>query len=246
MQFGMILTLFFAVIAVIFAVQNTATARLNFFIWYFDLPLAILMILALTIGALFAAVFTLPGWLRWKKSDRAHKKELSGLEDSLSKYRADLIDTQNKNKDLRQKIFELEEAKDHLESAQVNANREIQDMTEAISKAQLTAAEADQARKEAIEARNELDSALKMMEEKMKFSEEKAEIMRQAMESQTASVVPVEESAPIEPHSDLTFEPTPMIPTETDDDADAPVDSKTDSSSEEEEKESPKKHFGLW
>lgn len=244
MQFGMIFSLFFAVIAVIFAVQNTATAHLNFFIWSFDLPLAILLIVALTIGALFAAVFTLPGWFRWKRSDRAHKKELSGLEDSLSKYRADLIDTQNKNKDLRQKIFELEEAKDKLENAQVNADREIQDMAEAISKAQLTAAEADQARKEAIDARNELDAALKTMEEKMKFSEEKAEIMRQAMESQAVSVVPVAEPAPVEPLPEITFEPTPMIPTETDDDVDAPtVDPIPDELAEDSK---PKKHFGLW
>ena len=116
MQFGMIVSMIFAVLAVIFAVQNTEIVTLHFFIWSFSLPLAILMILALAIGAVFAAVFTLPGWFRWKRSDRVYKKELTGLEDSLSKYRADLIDTQNKNKDLRQKIFELEEAKDQLEA----------------------------------------------------------------------------------------------------------------------------------
>lgn len=252
MQFGMIFSLIFALIAVIFAVQNTAIVRLNFFIWQFDLPLAILMILALTIGAVFAMIFTLPGWLRWKRSDRIHKKELTGLEDNLSKYRADLIDTQNKNKDLRQKILELEEAKETLEAAQADADREIKDMQNAISNANLSVAEAEQARKEAIEARDELDTALKKMEEKMKFSEQKADIMRTVIESGSA----ISEIAPATPNftpmeTGSAWDEEPTIESES-----AAAESITDENETnsvdfgetepKEEGEEPKKRFGLW
>lgn len=184
MQFGMIFSLIFAVIAVIFAVQNTAVVSLYFFLWHFEVPLAILLIVALTIGAIFASLFTFPGWFKWKRSDKAHKKELSGLEDSLSKYRADLIDTQNKNKDLRQKILELEDVKMQLEAAQVGADREIKDMADVLSQAQVSADEANQARKEAIEARDELNRALNAMEEKMKLREQEAELMRTVITAQ--------------------------------------------------------------
>lgn len=238
MQFGMIVSMIFAVLAVIFAVQNTEIVTLHFFIWSFSLPLAILMILALAIGAVFAAVFTLPGWFRWKRSDRVYKKELTGLEDSLSKYRADLIDTQNKNKDLRQKIFELEEAKDQLEAAQVSADREIKDM------------------QEAIEARDELDAALKRMEEKMKFSEQKVEIMRTAMEAQAEAPLASAEPAP-EPDvagTEGNADPEATIlpngwgaeanDAETEDLPDEVEDS--DAEAGDEPKEEAKKRFGFW
>lgn len=238
MQFGMIVSMIFAVLAVIFAVQNTEIVTLHFFIWSFSLPLAILMILALAIGAVFAAVFTLPGWFRWKRSDRVYKKELTGLEDSLSKYRADLIDTQNKNKDLRQKIFELEEAKDQLEAAQVSADREIKDM------------------QEAIEARDELDAALKRMEEKMKFSEQKVEIMRTAMEAQAEAPLAPAEPAP-EPDvagTECNADPEATIlpngwgaeanDAETEDLPDEVEDS--DAEAGDEPKEEAKKRFGFW
>ena len=256
MQFGMIVSMIFAVLAVIFAVQNTEIVTLHFFIWSFSLPLAILMILALAIGAVFAAVFTLPGWFRWKRSDRVYKKELTGLEDSLSKYRADLIDTQNKNKDLRQKIFELEEAKDQLEAAQVSADREIKDMQEAIGQAQLSAADAEQARKEAIEARDELDAALKRMEEKMKFSEQKVEIMRTAMEAQAEAPLASAEPAP-EPDvagTEGNADPEATVlpngwgaeanDAETEDLPDEVEDS--DAEAGDEPKEEAKKRFGFW
>lgn len=167
MQFVMIFSLVIAVLAVLFAMQNTASVTLQFFVWTFHSPLAVLLLVALTIGAVLTSLLTIPGWFKSKKSKSSHQKEIAELEDSLSKYRTDLIDTQNKNKDLRQKILELEEAKQNLEKVYENTNREINDLHDALNNAKLTVEEAEQAKKEAIAARNEMDTALLEMEAKL-------------------------------------------------------------------------------
>ena len=167
MQFVMIFSLVIAVLAVMFSMQNTASVTLQFFIWTFQSPLAVLLLIALTIGAILTSLLTIPGWFKSKKSKTRHHKEVVELEDSLAKYRTDLIDTQNKNKDLRQKILELEEAKQNLEKVYDDTNREINDLHNALNDAKLTVEEAEQAKKEAIAARNEMDTALMEMEVKL-------------------------------------------------------------------------------
>lgn len=167
MQFVMIFSLILAVLAVVFALQNTAMVTLSFFIWTFNSPLALLLLIALTIGAIITSILTLPGWVKNKRSSSVHRKEVAGMEESLAKYRTDLIDTQNKNKDLRQKIIEVEEAKEALEKAQEKALHEVEDLRTALGKSKLTAEEAEIARKEAIDARNQMDQALKEMDQRL-------------------------------------------------------------------------------
>ncbi len=167
MQFVMIFSLIIAVFAVMFAMQNTATVTLKFFVWTFESPLALLLIIALTIGAAITSFLTLPGWFKSKRFRSSHNKEIGELEENLAKYRTDLIDTQNKNKDLRQKILEVEEAKEALERAHTKTDQEIDDLKTALADAQLTAENADIARREALEARDEIDAALKEMDRRI-------------------------------------------------------------------------------
>jgi uncharacterized integral membrane protein len=167
MQFVMIFSLAVAVLAVMFSMQNTETVLLKFFIWEFHSPLAVLMLIALTIGAILTTLLTIPGWFRSKKTNSRHHKEVVELEDSLAKYSTPLIETQNKNKDLRQRILELEETKQNLERTYQETKREINDLQNALGNANLTLAEAEQAKKEAIAARNEMDAALLEMEAKL-------------------------------------------------------------------------------
>ncbi len=164
MQFVMIFSLIIAVLSVMFSMQNTATVSLKFFIWTFESPLALLLIIAVTVGAIITSILTLPGWFRHKKSSSHHKKEMVDLEENLAKYRTDLIDTQNKNKDLRQKILEVEEARESLEKAHLKTEQEISDLKTALSDAELTAEQAEAARQEALQARDEMDAALKEMD----------------------------------------------------------------------------------
>lgn len=167
MQFVMIFSLILAVLAVVFALQNTAMVTLSFFIWTFESPLALLLLIALTIGAIITTIVSLPGWIKTRHSTTVHKREVAGMEESLAKYRTDLIDTQNKNKDLRQKIMEVEEAKETLAKAQEKTLHEIDDLRAALNDSQLTAEQAEIARQEAIEARAQMDKALLEMDERL-------------------------------------------------------------------------------
>ena len=143
MQFVMIFSLIIAVLSVMFALQNTAVVSLKFFIWTFESPLGLLLLIALTVGAIIISILTLPSWFKNKRIKSIHQKELGELEENLAKYRTDLIDTQNKNKDLRQKVLELEEAKENLEKAHQKTLQEINDLRNALSNAELTAEEAE-------------------------------------------------------------------------------------------------------
>ncbi len=167
MQFVMIFSLILAVLAVVFALQNTATVTLSFFIWTFESPLALLLLIVLTIGAIITTIVSLPGWIKARHSTTVHKREVAGMEESLAKYRTDLIDTQNKNKDLRQKIIEVEEAKEALAKAQEKTLHEVDDLRAALNDSQLTAEQAEIARQEAIEARAQMDKALSEMDERL-------------------------------------------------------------------------------
>lgn len=175
MQFVIIFALVVAILAVMFALQNTAVVTLHFFAASFEEPLALFMLIAIALGAVLISILTIPGWFKSKKISSRHSKEVGELEDSLAKYRTDLIDSQNSNKDLRQKIMEVEEAKENLEHAQAKASQEIDDLKEALSKADLTAQEADQAKKEALDARDQMDSALKDLEGKMADAQKAAD-----------------------------------------------------------------------
>ena len=219
MQFVMIFSLAVAVLAVMFSMQNTETVLLKFFIWEFHSPLAVLMLISLTIGAILTTLLTIPGWFRSKKTNSRHHKEVVELEDSLAKYRTDLIDTQNKNKDLRQKILELEETKQNLERTYQDTNREINDLQNALGNANLTLAEAEQAKKEAIAARNEMDAALLEMEAKLSsplFKNQEAAENLQTQETpnpmpEEAHWNPIPESQPVA-SAELPVDINPDIP----------------------------------
>lgn len=232
MQFVMIFSLVVAVIAVMFAIQNTAVVTLKFFIWTFESPLALLLIIALTVGAVILSFFTLPDWFKNRKFHSKHDKEINDLEESLSKYRADLIDTQNKNKDLRQKIFEIEEAKEKLEKAHSKTVEEIEDLKEALSDAQLSSEEAQIARKEAQDARDEIDAALKEMD---------AKIATSFPEAPMQPIVTADDAMPDEPASEF-----PETTTEVQDNMESFHSDTPTVETDESEDDSHKGKFGLW
>ena len=67
MQFVMIFSLIIAVLSVMFALQNTAVVSLKFFIWTFESPLGLLLLIALTVGAIIISILTLPSWFKNKR-----------------------------------------------------------------------------------------------------------------------------------------------------------------------------------
>ena len=175
MQFVIIFALIVSIFAVMFALQNPTIVPLNFIVWSFEEPLALFLLISLAVGALIISVLTIPGWLKSRKQIGRHNKEVAELEDNLSKYRSNLIDAQNSNKDLRQKILEIEQTKEELEAAQKKANEEINDLRAALQKADLSKQEAEQARREAVEARDNINLALRELEVKLSSAEDSAE-----------------------------------------------------------------------
>ena len=174
MQLVIIFAIIVAILAVLFAFQNPNIVTLHLFAWSVDKPLALFLLIAFLLGALVLCLLSIPGAIRHMREDKKHRKIVTDLEDNLSKYRSNLIDAQNSNKDLRQKILEIEDAKVALENAQKTAEGEINDLHEALNKADLSKEEAEQARKEALDARREMDLALRELESKLNSTEQVA------------------------------------------------------------------------
>ena len=234
MQFVIIFALIVSIFAVIFALQNPTIVPLHFIIWDFEQPLALFLLIAIAVGAFIISILTIPGWLKGRKQQSKHRKEVAELEDNLSKYRSNLIDAQNSNKDLRQKILEIEQAKEALEQAQVKANEEINDLHEALNKADLSSQEAQQAKKEAVEARDNINLALRELEIKLSSAEDSAETYKELLDKMSTAMPYTlpgsggeidtlnEEAALDEPPSDFQAETTepaeetkPELPAET-------------------------------
>ena len=189
MQFMIIFALIVSIFAVMFALQNPTVVPLHFIIWDFNQPLTLYLLISIIVGAFIISILTIPGAIRSRQLRNRHRKEIADLEDNLSKYRSNLIDAQNSNKDLRQKILEIEDAKEKLEQAQKLAEQEIEDLHAALNKADLSSKEADQARKEAVEARDNINLALRELEIKLSSAEESADTYKGLLE-QMAPAMP--------------------------------------------------------
>ena len=80
MQLMTIAALLFAAVAVLFALQNTAVVTVSFFAWEFQSSLALVLLLAVVVGALLMGLLSTPATvkLQWEKSrqtKRADKAE---------------------------------------------------------------------------------------------------------------------------------------------------------------------------
>ncbi len=250
MQFMIIFALIVSIFAVMFALQNPTVVPLHFIIWDFEQPLTMYLLISIIVGAFIISILTIPGAIRNRQLRNRHRKEVADLEDNLSKYRSNLIDAQNSNKDLRQKILEIEESKEALEQAQAKAEEEIRDLHAALNQADLTTAEADQARKEAVEARDQINLALRELEIKLSSAEDSADTYKGLLE-QMSSAMPytlpgsggeidtlIEEQALDEAPSSLP-EPEP-------EEAPAEPEPAADPEPAEEEKTEPKKNRFSW
>ena len=252
MQFMIIFALIVSIFAVMFALQNPTVVPMHFIIWDFEQPLTLYLLISIIAGAFIISILTIPSAIKNRQARNRHRKEVADLEDNLSKYRSNLIDAQNSNKDLRQKILEIEQAKEALEQAQAKAQEEISDLHAALNKADLSAAEADQARKEAVEARENINLALRELEIKLNSAEESAGTYKGLLE-QMAPAMPYlqagnggeidvlnEEAALDEPPTE-TEEPAAPA-------AEAPAEPETPAEPEQpqEEKQEPKKNRFSW
>lgn len=84
MQLITIAAMFFAVCAVIFALQNNIPVAVTFLLWHFDGSLAIVLLLALALGAFIVALVSTPRTLRRQWAIKRLNKRVSELERASS------------------------------------------------------------------------------------------------------------------------------------------------------------------
>ena len=95
MQLLTIVSLLFAAVAVLFALQNTAVVTVSFFAWEFQSSLAIVLLLAVVVGALLMGLLSTPAtvklqWAKKRESKRADKleREVADLKVTVARLEA--------------------------------------------------------------------------------------------------------------------------------------------------------------
>jgi uncharacterized integral membrane protein len=84
MRIFLLFALLIALIAVIFALQNTQVVSINFLMWTFQSSIALEMIVTLIAGVLVGILAMLPASIRNRLQISNKKKEKAGLETLLS------------------------------------------------------------------------------------------------------------------------------------------------------------------
>lgn len=79
MQIFIILALLIAIVAVVFAVQNTAMVTVSFLVWSFEGSLALVLLGTLLVGVLISLLASTPGLIRGKWNYSREKKKLAAL-----------------------------------------------------------------------------------------------------------------------------------------------------------------------
>ena len=92
MQLTVIAAIFVAIAGVAFALQNDVTISVDFFIWQFSSSLAIVLLLAVALGAILVALLTTPATLRRQWIISQQKKRIDLLEKDLQLLNARVVE----------------------------------------------------------------------------------------------------------------------------------------------------------
>ncbi|MFN7036312.1 MAG: lipopolysaccharide assembly protein LapA domain-containing protein [Bellilinea sp.] len=90
----LILALVIAVIAVIFALQNTAAVSVSFFVWQFNQSLALVLLLAAFVGVIIGLLTILPGSIRSRWQLAARNKKIASLEKEIEELKEKLANAE--------------------------------------------------------------------------------------------------------------------------------------------------------
>ncbi len=99
-QFLVIISILIAIVAVIFAVQNSAPTTIKFLVWENEVPLAVGLLLAVLLGAMISLFASLPSIIRSKVTLRKQKKSMTDLETSQAQLQAKVTELQSKSQEL--------------------------------------------------------------------------------------------------------------------------------------------------
>lgn len=85
MQVFLVFALLIALVAVVFAVQNTAMVTISFLVWDFNNSLAIIILLTIFTGVLISILMSTPGWVKNRFTLSSLRKKVKELDTKLSK-----------------------------------------------------------------------------------------------------------------------------------------------------------------
>jgi len=106
MQVLLIFTLIIAILAVFFAVQNSVSVPVQFLLWKYESPLAVLLMLSVLLGVLISTLFSLPALTRSKLEIRNQRKKMAELESGLNDSKSQLVNAQLKVTELEKALAE--------------------------------------------------------------------------------------------------------------------------------------------
>src|SRR3954471_12406211 len=92
-----------ALLAVLFALSNTAPASVNFVVWSFQGSLALILLGALFSGILISFLGMLPSVVRNRWTIRQLRKKLEAAESSLAEHNLPVLQTAAQSADSRRK-----------------------------------------------------------------------------------------------------------------------------------------------
>lgn len=90
MQLTILIGLAVAIGAVAFALQNNVPVTVTFLLWRFDSALAMVLLIAVAIGALIVALFSTPAVLRLQWLVARQKMQISALEQANGDLRVEV------------------------------------------------------------------------------------------------------------------------------------------------------------
>ena len=99
-----VIAMVIAVLAVVFALQNTATVTVGFLLWSLQGSQALVLLAALFAGIAVCFFAFLPAWVRHRWTIRQLKKRVASLEMSLSDQEAAANETKQKLREPPQSI----------------------------------------------------------------------------------------------------------------------------------------------
>ena len=84
MVFSLILALAFAIVAVVFALQNPMMVTVSLFGYPFEGSLALVILMAVALGILIGVLVMTPGRIKSSLSNARHRKKIGTLEAKLT------------------------------------------------------------------------------------------------------------------------------------------------------------------
>jgi lipopolysaccharide assembly protein A len=90
----LVIALLVAILAVLFAVQNTAPVTVSLLIWKFEnQPLALILLIVLALGVMIGLLATSPGMVKRSFTISGQKKKIDSLEKGLQQNKVELDQT---------------------------------------------------------------------------------------------------------------------------------------------------------